>query len=65
MHKTAEEWAKVQAAAVTSGSVAQATNVLQVALDDIQRQAFFLARQVEAQRHYDRDGYCDNPARGY
>lgn len=22
-------------------------------------------RPVEPSRHYDRDGYCDNPARGY
>lgn len=22
-------------------------------------------RPVERNRHYDRDGYCDNPARGY
>lgn len=35
MHKTAEQWAKVKAASVTAGSVAQATNVLQMALDDI------------------------------
>ena len=35
MHKTAAEWSKVRAQAVTSGSVAQATNVLQMALDDI------------------------------
>lgn len=35
MHKSAAEWSKVMAQAVTSGSVAQATNVLQMALDDI------------------------------
>lgn len=35
MHKTPAEWLKVRAEAVTSGSVAQATNVLQMALDDI------------------------------
>lgn len=22
-------------------------------------------KMVEPSRHYDRDGYCDNPARGY
>jgi hypothetical protein len=35
MHKTAKEWSAVKAPAVTSGSVAQATNVLQMALEDI------------------------------
>jgi hypothetical protein len=23
------------------------------------------SKPAEASRHYDRDGYCDNPARGY
>jgi hypothetical protein len=23
------------------------------------------SKPVEPSRHYDRDGYCDNPARGY
>ena len=36
MHKTAAEWSLVHADKVTAGSVAQATNVLQMALDDIQ-----------------------------
>ena len=35
MNRTFEEWSKVKASAVTAGSVAQATNVLQMALDDI------------------------------
>lgn len=43
MHKTPAEWSKVQAAMVTAGSVAQATNVLQMALDDI--------AQLAAERH--------------
>lgn len=33
------------------------------------RQTFLLmqaaTKSVEPSRHYDRDGYCDNPARGY
>jgi hypothetical protein len=35
MNRTVQEWAKVSAEAVTAGSVAQATNVLQMALEDI------------------------------
>lgn len=33
------------------------------------RQTYFLMQEatkaLEPARHYDRDGYCDNPARGY
>jgi len=36
MHKTVEQWRAVKAEAVTSAGVARATNVLQMALDDIQ-----------------------------
>jgi len=35
MHRTPQEWAAVSARAATSGSPAQAENVLQMALDDI------------------------------
>lgn len=35
MNKTPAEWADVKAEAVVAGSTAQATNVLQMALDDI------------------------------
>lgn len=32
-------------------------------------QSFYLMQEatqpVESSRHYDHDGYCDNPARGY
>ncbi len=49
-HKTASEWACVKAEAVTSGSVAQATNVLQMALDDLaalQRFKDFVHRRLD------------------
>lgn len=37
--------------------------------DPLYRQTVAIMREatrtVEPSRHYDRDGYCDNPARGY
>lgn len=40
-----------------------------MATDTKYRQTFMLMKAAtepaEPSRHYDRDGYCDNPARGY
>lgn len=53
LNKDAESWARVDAKAVTSGSQAQAENVLKMALQDIAR----LAAELEAvQTHRARVG---------
>lgn len=46
LNKDPESWARVDAAAVTSGSRAQAENVLKMALKDIA----MLAKELEAAR---------------
>ena len=65
MHKSLAQWAKVEAAAVTAGSTAQATNVLQMALDDLKALGFLLDEMAEyfdkhADADMDQDGYVPN-----
>ena len=59
MNKTAAEWSAVKAASVTAGSVAQATNVLQMALDDIAALHRALAPFVAAYAKHNDPGVSD------
>jgi len=59
MHKTGSQWAQVKAASVTAGSVAQATNVLQMALDDIAALHRLLAPFIAAYATHDDPGVSD------
>jgi hypothetical protein len=67
MNRTIEEWAKVDAKAVASGSQAQAENVLKMALQDIARLSTLLetAKQDRDRTARNRDmwkGQCERQA---